>query len=202
MSSYQEILNAKQTIQRDLGAVDILVNNAGLLPKFSLLETDIKNLEKVVQVNLLAHFWVRNSYKSVKTEIIPRGTEELKKRLKLKEANSVEIFWKKSSGFLLNEHTLSAMKNFLIIFQTIRVFIEDMIKKRSGHIVGVSSMLAFYPSSRTIVYTATKYGVRGLMESLARELHEDKVNVKTLLVLPHLTNTRKELMDHTRVAMG
>lgn len=58
VSNYDEVLQISQTIENDLGAVDILVNNAGLLPSISLREGGPKDIEKVMDVNLMSHFWV------------------------------------------------------------------------------------------------------------------------------------------------
>lgn len=72
VSNYQEVLEARNSIKRDLGLIDILVNNAGLLPKLSLREGNVSNIEKIIQVNLLAHFWVKTDnlvkYKVIRTK--------------------------------------------------------------------------------------------------------------------------------------
>lgn len=73
-----------------------------------------------------------------------------------------------------------------------------MIAKRYGHIVGVSSMISYFPMGVTISYTASKYAVRGFMDALNRKSRHENWGVKTLTVLPHLTNTRKELVDFLR----
>lgn len=59
VANYDEIVALKEKINSDLGAVDILVNNAGLLPKVSLLQGEPKDLERIINVNLVGYFWVR-----------------------------------------------------------------------------------------------------------------------------------------------
>lgn len=49
----------KKAIDRDMGATDILVNNAGLMPKMSLREGKPDDIERVINVNVTSHFWVR-----------------------------------------------------------------------------------------------------------------------------------------------
>lgn len=49
----------KKQIDRDMGATDILVNNAGLLPKLSLREGQPEDIERIINVNVTSHFWVR-----------------------------------------------------------------------------------------------------------------------------------------------
>jgi all-trans-retinol dehydrogenase (NAD+) len=48
----------KAEIERTMGFVDILVNNAGILSTISLREGQPKDLQKLVDVNLVAHLWV------------------------------------------------------------------------------------------------------------------------------------------------
>lgn len=59
VANYDEIVALKEKVNADFGAVDILVNNAGLLPKVSLLQGEPNDLQRIVNVNLLGHFWVR-----------------------------------------------------------------------------------------------------------------------------------------------
>lgn len=51
-------MELKSCIERDLGFVDILVNNAGLIPAVSLREGNRTDIERVLQVNVISHFWV------------------------------------------------------------------------------------------------------------------------------------------------
>lgn len=79
-----------------------------------------------------------------------------------------------------------------------RAFLGDMIAQRYGHIVGVSSMISYWAMGVSVSYTTSKYAARGFMDALNRKSRHENWGVKTLLVLPHLTNTRKELIDFLR----
>lgn len=48
----------RKEIEGSLGPVDILVNNAGVLPLMSLREGKPEDIQKVLEINLLSHFWV------------------------------------------------------------------------------------------------------------------------------------------------
>lgn len=48
----------KKEINADLGIVDILVNNAGLMPQTSFRGGDPNSIKRVMDVNVLSHFWV------------------------------------------------------------------------------------------------------------------------------------------------
>lgn len=41
-----------------MGIVDILVNNAGLMPQNSFRDGDPRNVQRVMDTNVMAHFWV------------------------------------------------------------------------------------------------------------------------------------------------
>ncbi|XP_055609535.1 uncharacterized oxidoreductase YoxD-like [Uranotaenia lowii] len=80
---------------------------------------------------------------------------------------------------------------------TIREFKPGMIERKRGHIVGISSILGFAAIFRATIYAASKFGVRGLMLSVAEELAFlglDK-QINTSCVYPSFMATRKELVD-------
>ena len=83
-------------------------------------------------------------------------------------------------------------------FQTTRIFIGDMIARHHGYIVGVCSMIAFFPLSLMISYASSKYAVKGFMDALNRESRHEQWGVKTLTVFPYWVNTRKQTMDYLR----
>lgn len=82
-------------------------------------------------------------------------------------------------------------------FWTIRTFLPGMIKRKSGHIVQISSMSALHPIPGAIVYTATKYAVTGMMLALEEELRQEgsKHNIDFTTVHPYFVATRLDLMN-------
>lgn len=62
VSNVSSIEQLKVDIESSLGPVDILVNNAGILCNYSLREFTEEQLRRVLEVNLISHFWVRNLY--------------------------------------------------------------------------------------------------------------------------------------------
>lgn len=73
-----------------------------------------------------------------------------------------------------------------------------MIAQHRGHIVGICSMVSFFPVSLMVSYAASKYAVRGFMDALNRESRHENWGVKTLTVCPYWVNTRKEMVDYLR----
>lgn len=54
------MINAIQAndIKSTYGGVDILVNNAGIVQGYSVINSHAEDVEKTIEVNLLAQFWV------------------------------------------------------------------------------------------------------------------------------------------------
>lgn len=58
VSDYESVNKLKENVESTLGPVDILVNNAALLAMLSLSEGKPEDVQRIINVNLLSHFWV------------------------------------------------------------------------------------------------------------------------------------------------
>lgn len=58
MSIFEQVKQLQENIETDLGPVDILINNAGVIWALPLQQGANEGIQKVINVNLLAHFWV------------------------------------------------------------------------------------------------------------------------------------------------
>lgn len=71
-----------------------------------------------------------------------------------------------------------------------------MIKNRRGHIVGMSSMAGIHPTPQLILYSAAKFGIQGLLQSLQEEMrHEGYGDIHCTTVHPYFVSTRQDVMD-------
>jgi len=77
--------------------------------------------------------------------------------------------------------------NCISHFWTCQAFLPDMIDRRSGHIVTISSIAGFDGLPGLSDYCASKFACRGFAESLRRELHG--TNVKSTIIHPFVINT-------------
>ncbi len=85
------------------------------------------------------------------------------------------------------------------VINGITTFIPHLRKHdEGGHIVNTASMAGFLPSSRTVAYTATKFGVRGLTEALRYSLY--KYNIGVSVFCPGLINSAIYESEKTRPA--
>uniref|UniRef100_A0A5S6Q0A7 Short-chain dehydrogenase/reductase 3 n=1 Tax=Trichuris muris TaxID=70415 RepID=A0A5S6Q0A7_TRIMR len=81
--------------------------------------------------------------------------------------------------------------NVLGYFWTIKAFYPMMLARGSGHIVAVSSVGGHFGTAYSSTYSASKFAIRGLMESLEWEIHDQGLSdhLKTTTVYPFFTKT-------------
>jgi NAD(P)-dependent dehydrogenase (short-subunit alcohol dehydrogenase family) len=70
---------------------------------------------------------------------------------------------------------------------TIRAFAPKMIARRKGRIIVLSSMQGLHGTKNAASYSASKWGINGLMKSAAMELGEYNITVNSLI--PGLVDT-------------
>ncbi|MGR2779794.1 SDR family oxidoreductase [Bacillus subtilis] len=68
-----------------------------------------------------------------------------------------------------------------------------MEKQKSGHIINISSVAGHIAHAGSSVYSATKWAVRAISESLREEMAQDETNVRVTIVSPGAINT--ELLE-------
>lgn len=80
-------------------------------------------------------------------------------------------------------------------FNCIKVFSPDMVKKKSGAIVNLSSMWGVTGGSCEAAYSAAKAGIIGLTKALAKELGPSKVRVNAVAPGVIKTDMTKNLSE-------
>ena len=75
---------------------------------------------------------------------------------------------------------------YLGAFNLTSAFLPEMIRRRRGHIVNVSSVAAFFAVPGMTGYTAARWAMRGFTEALRQDLHGTGVGVT--LVAPGLVS--------------
>lgn len=61
ISDVEAVKILKNDIESSLGPVDILINNAGVMPLISLREGQTQDIQKIIDINLTSHFWVKQT---------------------------------------------------------------------------------------------------------------------------------------------
>ena len=72
-------------------------------------------------------------------------------------------------------------------FLTLRAALPHLLERRRGTIVGISSIGGWVGSARSAAYAASKWGLRGLLESVALEVKPAGVRVS--IISPHNMNS-------------
>lgn len=120
ISSLEEVNKASGVILDKFSSIDILINNAGIGRFGKFMELEVKDWEKVIQVNLMGTYYVT------------------------------------------------------------RAFLPQMIAQKSGDIVNISSTAGLRGAGITSAYSASKFAVLGLTESLMQEVRKDNIRVTAL----------------------
>ncbi|KAL0850800.1 hypothetical protein ABMA28_006728 [Loxostege sticticalis] len=83
--------------------------------------------------------------------------------------------------------------NVLGVLWTIQAFLPSMLENNKGHLVVMSSMAGLMGLRNIVPYCGSKFAVKGIMEAIAMELHEDKSRpssgIKFTTIYPTMVNT-------------
>jgi short-subunit dehydrogenase len=79
----------------------------------------------------------------------------------------------------------------------VHAFLPGMIERKRGKIVSICSMTGICTIPSAVVYSATKYGVKGFMSALYDELcvNDTEKFIHLTTVYPDFINTRKDMVD-------
>ena len=83
--------------------------------------------------------------------------------------------------------------NLLGVIQVTHAVLPDMLKRRSGHIINMSSVAGWIAPPTYTIYSASKYGVRGYTDALRREVQPFGIDVSGIYPGPAKT----EFGEHT-----
>ncbi|XP_014484774.1 PREDICTED: short-chain dehydrogenase/reductase family 16C member 6-like [Dinoponera quadriceps] len=60
ISDKNEVFKVAAKVKKEVRDITILINNAGIAPLLTLLNYDINEISRVVDVNLMAHYWAND----------------------------------------------------------------------------------------------------------------------------------------------
>jgi all-trans-retinol dehydrogenase (NAD+) len=75
------------------------------------------------------------------------------------------------------------------VMHVTRVFLPEMMRQNSGHIINIASAAGHIPNVNQSVYASSKWAVVGWSESVRLELQKDKYNINVTTVCPSYINT-------------
>lgn len=91
--------------------------------------------------------------------------------------------------------------NLSSVFYCSRAVIPQMVQKKSGKIINISSMWGTAGASCEAAYSAAKAGVHGLTKALAKELGPSNVQVNAIACGVIDTTMNQQLSDEDRIVL-
>ncbi|CAH1121636.1 unnamed protein product [Ceutorhynchus assimilis] len=62
VANREEVLATAKKVQEMVGEVTILINNAGIMPHHPFLDHTEKEIRKIMDINVMAHFWILEAF--------------------------------------------------------------------------------------------------------------------------------------------
>lgn len=91
--------------------------------------------------------------------------------------------------------------NLSSLFYSTKAFLPDMIHRKSGHIINISSMWGRLGASCEVAYSATKGGVDSYTKALAKEVALSNISVNAIACGVIDTDMNKHLTSEEREAL-
>ena len=91
--------------------------------------------------------------------------------------------------------------NLSSLFYTAKVIVPDMVKRKSGNIINISSMWGTVGASCEVAYSATKGGVNSFTKALAKELAPNNIAVNAIACGVVDTDMNGNLSEEERAAL-
>lgn len=78
--------------------------------------------------------------------------------------------------------------NLTGVFNVTQVFLPDMLSRKEGKIINISSIWGMTGAAMEVIYSTSKAGVIGLTKALAKELGPSNINVNCIAPGPIMTD--------------
>lgn len=92
--------------------------------------------------------------------------------------------------------------NYFGVIYCIKVFLENMIKRNSGHIINIASLAASFGIPGMAAYCGSKFAVLGFSESLYYELKKSNIHISVISPIGVRTNFFNNPYFNNRIPMN
>lgn len=142
-------------------------------------QSKLEELEKIIRKRYSIVTTVYSCDISNKTEVKAMGKEILSRfgHLDILVNNAGFGLYGKVQNQSIDQIESIMSTNYLGTVNCIKVFLDSMIKRKSGHIVNIASAAASFGVAGLSAYCASKYAILGFSESLSYELYNTGVRL-------------------------
>jgi len=62
VSNRNNVMDVAKKVQKEVGDISLLINNAGIMPCHSFLEHTVEEIERIMNINVMAHYWILQAF--------------------------------------------------------------------------------------------------------------------------------------------
>ncbi|MBV9176924.1 MAG: SDR family NAD(P)-dependent oxidoreductase [Nitrososphaeraceae archaeon] len=160
-------------------AIDFAENGAQTIILASRSKSKLEELERRIGSDFSSEVLVYPIDVSKEADVIRMGREILDrfKYIDILVNNAGFGIYNKVQDQQIEEIKSIIFTNYLGMVYCVKVFLDSMIERRSGHIINVASVAASFGVAGLASYCASKYAMMGFSESLYHELYGSGVGV-------------------------
>ena len=187
-------------------AIDFAENGAQTIILASRSKSKLEELERRIGSDFSSEVLVYPIDVSKEEDVIRMGREILDKfkYIDILVNNAGFGIYNKVQDQQIEEIKSIIFTNYLGMVYCVKVFLDSMIERRSGHIINVASVAASFGVAGLASYCASKYAMMGFSESLYHELYGSGVRVTVVSPIGVKTNffNNESFHRHTPNYMG
>lgn len=171
---------AKFSIEKGASTLIILDINKTTLQQVTL-ELKTKNCQILgLETDLSSEEEIENAVKKITSQSL---------QVDILINNAGVVTGKKFSKHSLNDIDLNMQVNAIGPMKLTRLLLLGMLKRKSGHIINISSAASMLSNPGMSVYCASKWALTGWSDSLRLEMERSKTGIKVLTVTPYYIDT-------------
>lgn len=174
------LLMAKYLIEKGASALIILdINNTAL--EQVALELKTKNCQILsLNTDLANELQIENAVDKITAQNL---------QVDILINNAGVVTGKNFSEHSLDDIDMNMQVNAIGPMKLTRLLLPEMLKRKSGHIINISSAASMLSNPGMAVYCASKWAMTGWSDSLRLEMEKDKTGIKVLTVTPYYIDT-------------
>jgi len=174
------LLMAETIIEKSASRLVILDINKEAMRKLELQWQNVATEVIFLEVNLSDEIQIQKAVK----ELSDRNIE-----IDILINNAGVVTGKRFSEHTLEDIDINMLVNALAPMKLTRLLLPGMLRRKSGHIVNISSAASMLSNPGMSVYCASKWAMTAWSDSLRLEMERENTGIKVLTVTPYYIDT-------------